>query len=360
MIIISITTSIAIANLYDNSRAIVVSGGEDHTLVLTADANLWACGDNGWYQLGIGDTTTDQKLLVRVHGVNDVNLLENIIAIDSGWKHSLAIDINNNVLAWGDNDKGELGDGTNWEKKSPVLVHDGEMVTDSNYLENIIAVSAGRSGEYSLAFDDSNHCWSWGLNHLGQLGDGSEQTRTTPVQVKSGEQDPCNANTPLDGIVGISAGEAHSAAVDSNGAVFCWGDNYFRLGGSGKLGIGGGAGSTTPVHVLRGEQPGGTYLKNIVAVSVGWDHTLALEDYVPFDPNRQGRVYSWGCNGQVWEQDCHGGQLGDGTTTNRSTPVIVHAGEQNPTNPNSALKAIIAVSAGENHSIALEIDGIMA
>ena len=312
VIIILLTVSLAIAGPYENSRAIAVSGGENHTLVLTADANLWACGDNGWYQLGIGNTTTDQKLLVRVHGVNDVNLLENIVGADSGWKHSLAIDFNNNVLAWGRNNEGQLGNrGEGLYKSAPVLVHDGEMVTDSNYLENIIAVSAGRSGEYSLALDVNGFVWAWGLNNKGQLGNGESGLglkELTPVQVK-------------------------------------------------------------------GEQPGtGTYLEHIVEVSIGWDHTLALEEYEEYDllkaqqdpnytgpdPNHQGRVYSWGSNGEVsWEGYCNGGQLGDGSYDSNSTPVVVRAGEQNQQYPDSNLIGIIAVSAGENHSIALDVNGFV-
>lgn len=90
-----------IASLYDDSRAVVVSGGENHTLVLTADGFAWACGENGLYQLGVDDTT-DRPLLVRVHDgnmVTDSNYLENIIDIDAGWKHSLAVDVNNHVWA---------------------------------------------------------------------------------------------------------------------------------------------------------------------------------------------------------------------------------------------------------------------
>jgi len=215
---IVVITSSAIATPYANSRAVVVSGGEDHTLVLTADANLWACGDNGHYQLGIGNTTTDQELLVRVHGVNDVNLLENIISADAGWKHSLAVDINYNVLAWGRNDEGQLGDDQDsspYYSGTPVLVHKGEMWSVSGFLENIVAVSAGRSGEFSLALDDANHVFSWGMNDDGQLGDGSKTDRTTPVQVKGGQM----GTTWLENIACISAGEQHSAAVDLDGIM---------------------------------------------------------------------------------------------------------------------------------------------
>ncbi len=112
VIIILLTVSLANAGPYANSRAVAVSGGETHSLVLTADANLWAAGYNSWYHLGIGDDTTEQNLLVRVHD-GDMNspseYLEGIIAIDSGWKHSLAVDVNRHVWAWGCNYYGQAG-----------------------------------------------------------------------------------------------------------------------------------------------------------------------------------------------------------------------------------------------------------
>jgi len=315
VIIILLTVGLAVAGPYANSRAIAVSGGENHTLVLTADANLWACGDNGHYQLGIGDTTAGKKLLVRVHGVNDVSLLENIIGADSGWQHSLAIDVNNNVIAWGRNDEGQLGDpAIIVYSGTPVQVVDGEMVTDSNYLENIIAVSAGRSGEHSLALDKSNHVWSFGRNDYGQLGDGTTTTpRTTPVAVHAGRQNPANPNAALVNIVQVSAGEMTSIAlekIDANdpnykGRILTWGSNKWPIdadypSGKGKLGNGDITADSCdlPVLVLRGAQPGDSqYLERIIAVSAGWDHTMALEALNPFEPNCLGRVYTFGNNG---------------------------------------------------------------
>jgi len=93
----------------DDSRAAKVSGGEDHSLVLTADNGVWACGPNGGYDyevyesyfgvLGIGSYNPylEQKTLVKVRGPNDVNYLEDINHIDAGWKHSLALDVNGSV-----------------------------------------------------------------------------------------------------------------------------------------------------------------------------------------------------------------------------------------------------------------------
>ncbi len=91
-----------LADWKEDAKVIDISGGEDHTLVLTANKWPWACGHNGWYQLGTGDND-DQWTLVRVHGPNDVNYLEDINDIDAGWKHSLALDVNGFVWAWVDN-----------------------------------------------------------------------------------------------------------------------------------------------------------------------------------------------------------------------------------------------------------------
>ena len=111
------------ADYRDDSRALRVSGGEDHTLVLTADNGIWTCGPNGGYDyevdqsyygvLGTGSYNPylEQKTLVRVRGPNDVNYLDDISDIASGWKHSLALDLNGFVWSWGWNSWGQLGNG---------------------------------------------------------------------------------------------------------------------------------------------------------------------------------------------------------------------------------------------------------
>jgi alpha-tubulin suppressor-like RCC1 family protein len=99
--IIILITNLAFANWREDAKAIRVSGGEDHILVLTANKWPWGCGWNDFYQLGIGNTS-DQWTLVRVHGPNDVGRLEGINDIAAGWKHSLALDVNDMVYAWGE------------------------------------------------------------------------------------------------------------------------------------------------------------------------------------------------------------------------------------------------------------------
>jgi len=372
-LIIFIVSLPALADLKDDAKIIKISGGEAHTLVLTQNNWAWACGPNGdtdpYYYgvLGTGSTSSSlfEKYLVRVHGVDDVGFLEDINDVAAGWQHSLALDVNGFVWAWGWNNEGQLGDGSTDESPTPVQVEGGEMETD--FLQDIGAISAGKSGEHSLAIDDSCFVYAWGRNDEGQLGDANQPTDAlTPVKVLGGEME----TEYLEDIIAISAGEQHSMALDPNGFVYTWGDNAYRSGsGKGKLGIGDEyeISIDTSVKVLKGEQQSRSeYLENIVAISAGWDHSMALEDFNSFDPNSQGRVYTWGNNGECYkfhpEAPDEGGRLGNGTfgdANSSSTPVLVLSGEQDPCNEDTALRWIVAVSAGEDHCLALDANGFI-
>jgi len=361
-LIIFIISLPAFADLKDDAKVFKISGGERHTLVLIQNNWPWGCGNNEFYQLGIGNVTSDQELLVRVHGVDDVGFLEDINDISAGWQHSLALDVNGFVWAWGRNDEGQLGDDSRDTRPTPIQVKGGEMETD--FLQDISAISAGKSGEHSLALDVNGLTYAWGRNLEGQLGDANYPNNAlTPVKVHGGEME----TTHLEDIIAISAGEQHSMALDSNGFVYTWGDNAYRSGGGkGKLGIGNEDVShiDTPVKVLKGEQQSSYYLENIVAISAGWDHSMALEDFNSFDPNSQGRVYTWGNNGLCYSKNNpdEGGRLGNGTigdANSSSTPVLVLSGEQDPCNEDTALRWIVAVSAGEDHCLALDANGFV-
>ena len=256
IIVLTLTQS-TIADIYDDAKVIAVSGGEDHTLVLTANKWLWGAGDNYFYQLGIGDNRQSQYFLVRVHD-GDINTpsgyLEDINDISAGWTHSLALDVNGCVLAWGYNDQGQIGVNDVSPRYTPARVLGPNGI---GFLDGIVAIAAGRSGKHSLALDVNGHCWSWGYGGYGQLGNGQIYNQYVPVQVHAGQQDINNPGFPLAGIVSISGGETHSVAVDINGFVYAWGNNLLK-GGRGRLGHG----STVtqenrPVFVHAGEQNSG-------------------------------------------------------------------------------------------------------
>ena len=143
--------------------------------------------------------------------------------------------------------------------------------------------------------------WGWGANNHGQLGDGTLESRLTPVLVQNSS-----------GFTAVAAGDLHSLALKDDGTVRAWGFNLF-----GQLGDGTTDERHTPVQVQN--------LSGVRAIASGVDHSLALKS--------DGTVLAWGRN--------RFGQLGDGTTDERHSPVQV----QN-------LSGITAVAAGDSYSLA--------
>jgi alpha-tubulin suppressor-like RCC1 family protein len=149
-------------------------------------------------------------------------------------------------------------------------------------LSDIVAISA--EGAHTLALTRYGALWAWGANHFGQLGDGTTTDKHTPVHVLE-----------LPPVVATFAGGAHNTALHGDGTLWSWGANHY-----GQLGNGMSATvSETPVTV--------TGLSNVVAVAAGNTFTIVLKE--------DGSVWSWGNNEH--------GQLGDGTSIDRNTPVQV-------------------------------------
>ncbi|WP_025620196.1 chromosome condensation regulator RCC1, partial [Salinispora cortesiana] len=194
-------------------------------------------------------------------------------------QHGLAApDASDTILAWGDNNDGELGDGTTTDSSTPVEVSLPAGTT-------VTAIAAGH--DHSLAVTSAGTALAWGDNRFGQLGDETTTDSITPVDVS------LLAGTT---VTAIAAGDDHSFAVTSAGAALAWGDND-----RGELGDGTTTRSSTPVPVSL---PAGT---TVTAIAGGIAHGLALTS--------AGKVLAWGLNSD--------GQLGDGTTADSSTPVEV-------------------------------------
>jgi hypothetical protein len=234
---------------------------------LEADGTVWAWGANWSGQLGDG-TATQRLLPVMVVGIQGVAM------ISAGSNHSAALRRDETVWAWGNGGNGQMGNGSASSKYSPVRVRN---------LTDIIRIST--SGSHTLALKRDGTIWSWGANGHGQLGIGEVNSRkTTPSQVIG-----------ITNATDISAGGNHSMALLEDGTVRAWG-----LNSSGQLGEGiWGSPRMIPVIVSS--------LTNVKCIGTGFGHSLAFkEDWA---------LWVWGLNSS--------GQLGDGTTINRNTPIEI-------------------------------------
>jgi alpha-tubulin suppressor-like RCC1 family protein len=282
-------------------KVIEISAGGAHTAAITNKKVTWCWGLNGNGQLG-DNSITSQRTPVSVLGA-----VKTFCQISAGGGHTMAIDKNGRVWAWGINTNGQLGDNSTTSKRTPVSV--------LGAVKTFCQISAGATDQsYTLAIDKNGRAWAWGNNNLGQLGDNSITSKRTPVSVRGAVKTFCQ----------ISAGGFNTAAIDKNGRAWGWGWNA-----QGQLGDNTTVSKRTPVSVLGA-------VKTFCQISVGGGssngQTLAID--------KNGRAWGWGYNGFF-------GCLGDNTTTDRRTPVSV-AG---------SVKTFCKISAGDEHTMAIDKNG---
>jgi alpha-tubulin suppressor-like RCC1 family protein len=220
-------------------------------------------------------------------------------SIAAGVGVSCAVTNAGGVKCWGSNGHGELGDGTTTDRHVPVAV--------SGLAGGVRAIVAGEALTCALTTAGAVKCW--GYNRYGELGDGTTADRHTPVTVKG-----------LAGASAIAVGYLHACALTAEGGVKCWGYNAY-----GQLGDGTTSNRHVPVEVAG-------LAHGVIAVTAGGGHSCALTS--------RGGVLCWGSN--------YRGELGDGTTTRRLTPVSV-AG---------LARGVAAIATGgESHGCALTTGG---
>jgi alpha-tubulin suppressor-like RCC1 family protein len=297
---------------------VIGTGSFSQALTWTIDSSLFSSAGNGSLSSSSGSSvlytapTTSFGRVVRItaSSVQDPSKSKTILlgvhsnkqSISASNSHSLAVSSTGGVLSWGNDSSGQLGNGDflgNPDQPTPAEI---------GGLGGIVAVSAGR--DHSLALRSDGTMVAWGRGTEGQLGNGGFTTQQDRVNIPN-----------VNGIVAISAGNFHSLALKSDGTMLSWGNN-----GSGELGDGT-IGTSNPIPTAV------TSATNIVAIAAGGFHSLALKS--------DGTMLSWGNDGN--------GQLGDGTIgTNNPTPTAV-----------TSATNIVAIAAGNSHSLALKSDGTM-
>lgn len=200
----------SVTRSFEVTAALAAGGG--HSLEIRADGTLHGWGANASGQLGDGSTMT-RPTPVPVSLPAGVSAL----SVAAGGVHSLVLGSDGELYAWGDNSHGQIGDGSTVQRTTPVQVSLPAGVS-------ALAIAAGYV--HSLAIGSDGKLYAWGKNDFGQLGDGSVQQRTTPVQVSL----PAGVS-----VVRFATGFDHSLAVGSDRQVFAWGHNSHGQLGNGVL-----------------------------------------------------------------------------------------------------------------------------
>ena len=275
-----------------------ISSGVLNGCALKPDGSMACWGDNQYGQLGDGTLTTSATP-VSVPG------LTGLLALSAGGGHTCALKADRTVMCWGENAKGGLGDNSIVNKSNPTPVAG---------LTGAVALSGGTLHTCALKADATVVCW--GGNDTGQLGDGTVIDRLVPTPVPG-----------LTNVVAISAGKQHTCALRINGTVFCWGVNIEGQLGNGNINP---VSPPAPVQV--------TGLSGAVAIDAGTDHSCALKG--------DGSAVCWGQNTF--------GQLGDGTVVTKASPVPVLT---SLVPVRAQLSGAISINAGNRHSCAVKADG---
>ena len=283
------------SNMPGNAKVAQVSTSAEHTLILTTDGKVYACGLNdtgafGFRSQGLVTITTPYEIRIPNN--------DEVVQVSAGDNYSLILTINGEVYATGWNQEGQLGIGSFSSQPTFALTKTG--------IDNVVQISAG--AHHSLFLKINGEVYACGSNSEGQLG----------IQYRSGNQvSPGKITIPGNAqVVQISAGHKHSLFLTIDGDVYATGYNNY-----GQLGINNNTSSIT--------DPTKTVIDNVSQISAGGNHSLFLKT--------DGSVYATGYNNE--------GQLGDGNNTDRNAPHKILESK------------VVQVSAGSNHSLILKNDG---
>jgi alpha-tubulin suppressor-like RCC1 family protein len=288
-----------------------ITAGYEFTCALDSAGAAYCWGNNQYGQLG-NAATLNSNVPVAVDAAA-LPAGQTITQISAGVVHTCALDSAGTAYCWGWNAYGQLGDGRTTDSSVPVAVA-GPLPG-----ANLSQITAG--AYVTCALDAAGAAFCWGYNVYGELGDGANSNADVPVAV--------DTSGVLAGktLTQINASWYHACAVDTAGAVFCWGRNSY-----GQLGNASSADSNVPVAV---DASGALAGKDLTQVTTGAYDSCGLD--------AAGSAYCWGYDAY--------GELGDGSTTSSSVPVAVDTGGL------LAGKVLTQIDAGVWHTCALDSAG---
>ena len=265
----------------------------DSTVAIKTDGTLWTWGRNDRSQLGnAGITDTSTPVTTFAGGTNWKQ-------VNTGGTHIAAIKTDGTLWTWGFGNNGQLGDNTTGTKSTPVTTFAG----GTNWKQ----VSGGYS--HTAAIKTDGTLWTWGNGGDGRLGDNTATTKSIPVTTFAG-----GTNWKQ-----VSSGDAHTAAIKTDGTLWTWGN-----GGDGQLGDNTDTNRSTPVTTFAG----GTNWKQ---VSAGESFTAAIKT--------DGTLWTWGAVVPWFFKQGNSGVLGNASISGgAATPVTTFAGGTNWKQVTSAIK----------------------
>ncbi|MCB1088724.1 MAG: hypothetical protein KDM63_16930, partial [Verrucomicrobiae bacterium] len=350
-------------------------GGDGNDLkLLWRDAGLASWGRNVFGELGNGGSPIWYEVPVAVDQKGFLRG-KTIAAVSAGSRHTLVLCTDGTLAAWGENQYGQIGDGTYLNRFTPVPVDQSGVLSG----KEVFAISAGEY--HNLVICSDGTLATWGANFSDQLGDPRHPFGGTTVPVEVNRDGTLSGRT----VISITNGGLHNLVLCSDGTAISWGDNS-----SAQLGLGTYFNTPNPSVIPPVGALSGKQIKSLFAGSnysmalcfdgsiVGWgrdsegqlgagtsvflpksvlvDRSGILNGKMPVFATSgerhtlvllsEGSLAGWGLNRH--------GELGDGTTTNRFTPIRPGAGSFLDS------KLVTEIAAGASHSLALCSDGTLA